>query len=63
MNTGQHEWLTPAEVASTLRISGPTTYRLISSKALPAVKVGGQLRISRDDVEAYLHRDTESETT
>ena len=50
----QHEMLTPAEVAVELRVSAPTVYRTIARGELKAVRVGGQLRIDRDDLERYL---------
>jgi len=61
MNTIQHaEWLTPREIASTLKVSRPTTYRLIASGELPAIRVGHQLRVATKDLDAYLHHgDTE----
>ena len=42
-----------------LRISAPTVYRMVRSKELHAVKVGGQLRIHADDVDKLLHRESE----
>jgi excisionase family DNA binding protein len=53
--TVQHQMLTPAEVAVELRVSAPTIYRRIAAGELKAVRVGGQLRIDRDDLERYLH--------
>ena len=47
------------EVASTLRISSTTVYRLISSKQLNAFKVdseGREWNIRRKDLIAYLQR-------
>lgn len=48
--------MTPAEVAAELRISLPTTYRMIAARELPAARIGGQLRIERTAVEALLAR-------
>ncbi|HXW35821.1 MAG TPA: helix-turn-helix domain-containing protein [Acidimicrobiales bacterium] len=47
-------YLTVREVASTLRVSSMTVYRLINSGALPAVRVGKSFRLREDDVNRYL---------
>ena len=52
--TVHHQMLTPAEVAVELRVSAPTVYRVISRGELKAVRVGGQLRVDRDDLERFL---------
>lgn len=46
--------LRPDEVADELRVSRSTVYRLIEEGKLPHVKVGGQKRIRRCDLLAYL---------
>lgn len=46
--------LTVSEVASRLRISRVTVYRLIDGRKIPFYKVGGSLRFAESDVEAYL---------
>ena len=46
--------LTVAEVASTMRVSNMTVYRLIKSGDLPAVRVGKNFRIRELDVQRYL---------
>ncbi len=46
--------LTVAEVASLMRVSTMTVYRLIKSEQLPATRVGKSLRIRADDVERFL---------
>lgn len=46
--------LTVAEVAGTLRVSNMTVYRLIKSGELPAIRVGKNLRIRRQDLADYL---------
>lgn len=48
------QFLTVAEVASALRISNMTVYRLISSGQLPAVRVGRSYRLRVEDVDRYL---------
>ncbi|MHB8681512.1 MAG: excisionase family DNA-binding protein [Acidimicrobiales bacterium] len=42
------------EVASTLRVSNMTVYRLINAGDLPAVRVGKSFRLREDDVNRYL---------
>jgi excisionase family DNA binding protein len=54
MNIVQHRLLNPAEVAVELRVSAPTIYRMVSRGELRAVKVGGQLRVDRDDLDRLL---------
>lgn len=46
--------LTVDEVASLMRVSNMTVYRLIKSAQLPALKVGKNYRIRESDVEQYL---------
>ena len=46
--------LTVAEVASAMRVSNMTVYRLIKSGDLPAVRVGKNFRIRESDVQRYL---------
>ena len=47
-------YLTVREVASTLRVSNMTVYRLINAGELPAVRVGKSFRLLEDDVNRYL---------
>jgi excisionase family DNA binding protein len=46
--------LTVAEVASSMRVSTMTVYRLIKSGELAAVRVGHNYRVRRGEVERYL---------
>jgi len=46
--------LTVAEVASSMRVSTMTVYRLIKSGDLPAVRVGHNYRVRGAEVERYL---------
>ena len=46
--------LTVAEVASTMRVSKMTVYRLIKGGDLAAVRVGKNYRIREADVQRYL---------
>ena len=48
------EFLTVAEVASMLRVSNMTVYRLINAGELPAVRVGKSYRLTEADVDGYL---------
>jgi len=47
-------FVTVAEVASLLRVSNMTVYRLVQAGSLPAVRVGRSYRIREDDVDRYL---------
>lgn len=47
-------YLTVAEVASQLRVSNMTVYRLVQSGDLAAVRVGRSYRIREDDVDRFL---------
>ncbi len=47
-------FLTVAEVASIMRVSKMTVYRLVHGGELPAVRVGRSFRVPEDQVHAYL---------
>ena len=47
-------FLTVAEVASLLRVSTMTVYRLIKGGELGAVRIGKSYRIREDDIDRYL---------
>jgi excisionase family DNA binding protein len=47
-------FLTVGEVATLLRVSSMTVYRLINAGELPAVRVGKSYRLREDDVDKYL---------
>ena len=47
-------FLTVAEVASLLRVSTMTVYRLIKAGQLASVRVGKSYRVREDDVDRYL---------
>ena len=53
---GRARFVTVAEVASMLRVSNMTVYRLIQAGTIPAVRVGRSYRIREDDVDRYLAR-------
>ncbi len=46
--------MTVAEVASMMRVSKMTVYRLVHSGDLPAVRVGRSFRVPEDAVHEYL---------
>ncbi|MCZ4498601.1 MAG: Helix-turn-helix domain protein [Marmoricola sp.] len=48
------KFLTIAEVASVMRVSKMTVYRLVHGGDLPAVRVGRSFRVSEEDVNEYL---------
>lgn len=47
-------FLTVAEVASIMRVSKMTVYRLVHSGEMPAVRVGRSFRVPEDAVDDYL---------
>ncbi|GAA1251497.1 helix-turn-helix domain-containing protein [Prauserella halophila] len=50
----QVQFLTVAEVASLMRVSKMTVYRLVHSGELPAVRVGKSFRVPEQAVHDYL---------
>jgi len=48
------KFLTIAEVASVMRVSKMTVYRLVHNGELPAVRVGRSFRVSEEDVNEYI---------
>jgi excisionase family DNA binding protein len=53
---GEREMLRPADVASLLGVTKGRVYQLIAARELPAIRVGGALRIPRAAWEAWLRR-------
>jgi putative molybdopterin biosynthesis protein len=53
--------LSVAETAQLLRVSRATAYRLIDRGDLPAHRVGGSLRIDRDELREWLNEHTTHE--
>jgi excisionase family DNA binding protein len=47
-------FLTVAEVATRMRVSKMTVYRLVHGGELPALRVGRSFRVTEDDVQEYL---------
>ena len=52
----QVRFLTVAEVASIMRVSKMTVYRLVHAGDLPAVRVGRSFRVPEDAVHEYLSK-------
>ena len=50
----QVQFLTVAEVASMMRVSKMTVYRLVHAGELPAVRVGRSFRVPEKAVDDYL---------
>ncbi|MDQ0985161.1 helix-turn-helix domain-containing protein [Streptomyces sp. V2I9] len=48
------KFLTVAEVASVMRVSKMTVYRLVHSGHLPAIRVGRSFRVPEQAVHTYL---------
>ncbi|HRC41267.1 helix-turn-helix domain-containing protein [Nostocoides sp.] len=47
-------FLTVAEVASIMRVSKMTVYRMVHAGDLPAIRVGRSFRVPEDAVDTYL---------
>jgi excisionase family DNA binding protein len=47
-------FLTVAEVASIMRVSKMTVYRMVHAGDLPAIRVGRSFRVPEDEVHKYL---------
>ncbi|HEY3843668.1 MAG TPA: helix-turn-helix domain-containing protein [Acidimicrobiales bacterium] len=50
----QIRFMTVSEVATSLRVSTMTVYRLINSGELPAARIGRSFRVRTEDLEHYL---------
>jgi excisionase family DNA binding protein len=51
---GEVRFLTVAEVASIMRVSKMTVYRLVHAGELPAIRVGRSFRVPENAVHQYL---------
>lgn len=51
---GELNFLTVAEVATLMRVSKMTVYRLVNAATLPAVRVGRSVRVPEQAVHDYL---------
>ncbi|MEW5887604.1 MAG: helix-turn-helix domain-containing protein [Pseudomonadota bacterium] len=52
------EILTLDEVAAYLKVGKRTVYRLAAAKKIPAFKVGGTWRFSRQEIDQWIKRQT-----
>ena len=52
-------FLTVAEVATMMRVSKMTVYRLVHSGELPAVRVGRSFRVREEDANDYIRNSFE----
>lgn len=50
------DWFDVADAARELRVSSPTVRRLVAAHAITHHRIGHQIRIRRDDLDAYLQR-------
>ena len=57
------QFLTVRELAGYLRVSRTKAYQLVWSGEVPSVRVGGQIRIPRDALEARLAARSAQEPT
>ena len=51
---GEVQFLTVAEVASIMRVSKMTVYRMVHAGELPAIRVGRSFRVPEDEVHRCL---------
>ena len=51
---GEVQFLTVAEVASIMRVSKMTVYRMVHAGELPAIRVGRSFPVPEDEVHKYL---------
>lgn len=54
ISTGQDGILTVKDVAGYLKVTERTIYRLAAAKKIPAFKVGGTWRFSREDIDRWI---------
>jgi excisionase family DNA binding protein len=54
----EQEWYTVDELQRWLRLGRSKTYELISSGEIPSYRIGRVLRIRRQDVEAWLEKNS-----
>ncbi len=53
-DASQSRFMTVGEVASVLRVSSMTVYRLINAGELMAVRIGRSFRVRAEDLDRYL---------
>jgi excisionase family DNA binding protein len=54
LDTTNTRFLTVGEIATVLRVSNMTVYRLINAGQLPAVRIGRSFRLREEDLDRYL---------
>ena len=55
-NDGQRDLITVKELASILRVSETSVYRLVERRAIPFHRLPRGLRFRREDVDGYLNK-------
>ncbi len=55
------EFYTPEEIAKVLKVHKNTIYDYIKRGELKALKIGKFYRISKEDFEKFLHKDTKQQ--
>lgn len=58
-NSDENAILTIKQVADYLKVTERTIYRLAAAKKIPAFKVGGTWRFSRNELDLWIKRRTE----
>jgi excisionase family DNA binding protein len=59
VNSMEKDVLTVQEVATYLRVTPDTVYRLARQEKLPSFKVGRHIRFRREAIEAYMSQESE----
>lgn len=54
LDASHSRFMTVGEVASCLRVSSMTVYRLINAGELPAARIGRSFRVRSEDLDRYL---------
>jgi excisionase family DNA binding protein len=54
IDTGRIRFMTVGEVATSLRVSTMTVYRLINSGELPAARIGRSFRVRAEDLDRFV---------
>jgi excisionase family DNA binding protein len=61
-NTIEGEILTIREIAEYLKVTERTIYRLAAAKQMPAFKIGGSWRFSRQDIDGWIKQQSMDST-
>jgi len=51
----ENNLITPDELASILRMSKSSIYRIIEKREIPFYKISGSLRFKESDIESYIN--------